>query len=232
MAFRWPSLLPMILVFGFTSPGRAQAPQAAAAPAGPITLKAIPSPLVWRNVPMAFKVLGDASLAITAIKGTDLYSDPTSQDRMNSAPMLMFEPGENFVLTAALTVDLKQEFDGGFLVVYADADRWAKLLFEKSHYGPASVCSAVTNGVSDDTVNSDIDGNKVFLRVARMGEAFAFYFSKDGKTWRYLRLFRFPGKGRIQVGFGSQSPLGASCASTFEQIRYTAKAPADFWSGE
>ena len=64
------------------------------------------------------------------------------------------------MFSAALTVDFKHEFDGGFLVIYENEDHWAKLLFEKSYAGSLAVCSVVTNTTSDDTVNTDITAKK------------------------------------------------------------------------
>jgi regulation of enolase protein 1 (concanavalin A-like superfamily) len=61
--------------------------------------------------------------------------------------MLAFTPDDAFVLTAKVTPDFKTEFDGGFLVVYGDPTHWAKLLLEKSHDGPISVGSSVTNTI-------------------------------------------------------------------------------------
>jgi len=195
-----------------------------------INLKAIPFPCAWVNPPKEFKAISGNALSILAANGTDLYNDCGGTPRITNAPMLVFEPDPQFVLTAAVAVEFQHEFDGGFLVLYADENHWGKLLFEKSHGGPLSVCSAVTSTFSDDTVNTEVTAKKVWLRLARTGDKVVFYLSQDGKRWNYLRYFRFPGKAR--VGFAAQSPDGRQCRAVFSQIRYSPEAPKDFWSGE
>jgi len=199
---------------------------------GKIEIKALPRPGAWMNAPKDFKILSEDSFSITASTKTDLYNDVDSGAHTGSAPMLLFPADDTFVLTTAVSVDFKQEYDGGFLVVYSDPDHWVKLLFEKSHYGTFSVCSNVTNGAPDDSVNTDVPGKEVFLRLTRAKDVFGFYYSIDGKKWAYIRYFRFPTKGQLYVGFASQAPVGEQCASVFSKIRYSPKAVSDFWTGE
>jgi regulation of enolase protein 1 (concanavalin A-like superfamily) len=186
----------------------------------------------WINKQKDYRILSDDSVSITASKETDLFNDAESGSVAGNAPMLAFTPDDAFVLTAKATPDFKSEFDGGFLVVYVDQTHWAKLLFEKSHYGPFSVGSSVTNTYSDDSVNADIPGKEVYLRVTKSKEVFAFYYSLDGVKWRYIRFFRFPSKGQLRIGFASQSPSGDQCTTVFSKIVYVPKASRDFWTGE
>jgi uncharacterized protein len=211
--------------------GQGQATPAASS-AGPVAIKALPRPCAWMNAPKDFKLLADDSFSITASKETDLYNNAEKGLHVATAPMLLFPADDTFVLTAALSVDFKQEYDGGFLVVYSDPDHWVKLLFEKSHYGPFSVCSGVTNGITDDSVNSDVPGKEVFLRVTRAKDVFALYYSFDGRKWAYIRYFRFPVKGPLKIGFASQSPVGEQCTTVFSKIHYAPRAVVDFWTGE
>jgi regulation of enolase protein 1 (concanavalin A-like superfamily) len=184
------------------------------------------------NEPKDFKILSGDALAITASKQTDLYNELASGKHVATAPMFVFPAEETFVLTTAVKVDFKNEYDGGFLVVYSDPDHWAKLLFEQSHYGPYSVCSNVTDGSSDGSANADVSGNEVFLRLTRDKDIFGFYYSLDGKKWIYIRYFRFPVKGPLKVGFGSQSPMGEQCTTVFSTIRYSPRAVRDYWTGD
>ncbi len=197
-----------------------------------IEVKAIPHPLSWINRQKDYRVLSDDSLSITAPKGTDLYNDNETGTVAGNAPMLTFPPDDAFVLTAQVTPDFKQEFDAGFLVVYVDQARWAKLLLEKSHYGQLSVGSSVTNTYSDDSVNADVPGKEAYLRITKSKDVFTFYYSVDGQKWQYIRYFKFPSKGGLRVGFASQSPSGEQCATVFSKIIYVPKAPSDFWTGE
>ena len=235
-------ILPLILAGASCAPDRtpmqppSQAPgQVQGKPAsltGKIEIKALPSPCAWMNAPKDFKILSEDSFSITASTKTDLYNDVASGAHTATAPMLLFPAEDTFVLTTAVTVDFKQEYDGGFLVAYSDPDHWVKLLFEKSHYGTFSVCSNVTNVNSDDSVNTDVPGKEVFLRLTRAKDVFGFYYSIDGKKWTYIRYFRFPLKSPLYVGFASQSPTGEQCMTVFSKIRYSPKAVGDFWTGE
>ena len=202
------------------------------AESGKIKVKALPHAAEWVNTPKDFKILADDSFSITAAKETDLYNSADGGAPVATAPMLLFSAEETFVLTAAVSVDFKQEYDGGFLVIYADPQHWVKLLLEKSHYGPVSVCSSVTNIFSDDSVNSYISSNQVFLRLTRAKDVFGFYYSLDGKEWKYIRYFNFVAKGALKVGFASQSPLGQQTVAVFSKIRYSSNKASEFWSGE
>jgi regulation of enolase protein 1 (concanavalin A-like superfamily) len=199
---------------------------------GKIEIKSLPRPGAWMNAPKDFKILSEDSFSITASTKTNFYKDAASGAQTVTAPMLLFPAEDTFVLTTAVTVDFKQEYDGGFLVVYSDPDQWVKLLFEKSHYGTFSVGSNVTNGDPDDSVNADVPGKEVFLRLTRAKDVFTLYYSVDGKKWAYIRYFRFPFKGPLYVGFASQSPEGEQCTTVFSKIRYSPKAVGDVWTGE
>lgn len=196
-----------------------------------IQVGALPRPCTWINRPLAFSLDATNELTITAGRKTDLYNGLVPAERTTSAPMLVFAPNAAFVLTAKVSVDFQQEFDGGFLALFVDGGHWAKLLFERSHYGSPSVCSNVTKGDTDECVNGDVPGKEVYLRITRDGDLFTFYSSPEGRTWTYIRLFRFPVKGDLKVGFGSQSPLGERCTTRFTNIHYSPKGSSDFWTG-
>jgi uncharacterized protein len=225
------TLFAVLLILVSAPRARAQETVPSAAD-GQIKIKAVPHLFSWINEQKDYRILSDDSVSITASRHTDLYNDANSASVAGNAPMLAFTPDDAFVLTAKITPDFKSEYDGGFLVVYVDQTHWAKLLLEKSHYGPFSVSSTVTNTYSDDSVNADIAGKEVYLRVAKSKQAFIFYYSVDGVKWQYIRYLRFPSEGQLRVGFASQSPSGDRCTTVFSKIVYVAKAPGDFWTGE
>ncbi|HEX9371086.1 MAG TPA: DUF1349 domain-containing protein, partial [Roseiflexaceae bacterium] len=84
---------------------------------------------------------------------------------------------------------------------------------------------------SDDANAFTVAGNQVFLRIARLGRAFAFHASGDGAVWQMIRHFTLGDEGGVQAGFLSQSPTGAGCTATFDAIRFTAERLADLRSG-
>lgn len=93
------------------------------------------------------------------------------------------------------------------------------------------VVSVVTRGVSDDCNSFVVDGNAVWLRVARMGAAYAFHASTDGRNWRFVRHFVLDPNGEPSLGFAAQSPTGDGCAVRFERIAFEPARLADLRSG-
>jgi len=90
----------------------------------------------------------------------------------------------------------------------------------------------VTRGVSDDCNSFVVDGASVWLRIARVGSAFAFHASTDGSSWSFIRHFALESGREPSIGFAAQSPLGDGCAVTFERIAYEAAWLGDLRSGE
>ena len=94
------------------------------------------------------------------------------------------------------------------------------------------VVSVVNKGMSDDCNSVVIDGNQVYLRVARVGGTFAFHFSTDGRFWHMARYFSLGELDDLKVGFSSQSPRGEKCTTVFSEIAYRLETLKDLRSGE
>ena len=135
-------------------------------------------------------------------------------------------------MSARVSVDFAAAFDAGVLVLYSDERAWAKLCFEYSPQHEPMVVSVVTRGLSDDCNSFVIEDSSVWLRVARIGPAFAFHASTDGSDWRFVRHFALDSDAEPSVGFAAQSPTGDGCAVRFEQIVYEARRLEDLRSGE
>jgi uncharacterized protein len=202
-----------------------------------VTLKAIPGALHWTNAPASFAVRGDDALEIVSPGRTDWFTAPFDGAGRANSPRLMFDADADFVLRAKVTADFRSPWDAGVLVVWADATHWAKLCFEYSTDKKGTIVSVVTRGLSDDANAFPVDGNSVWLQVARMGPGLVFYASPDGHAWRIIRAFTFgdtldQGTGKMQAGFSSQSPMGEGHRTVFSDIRYRPRRPADWWRGE
>ena len=98
--------------------------------------------------------------------------------------------------------------------------------------GQPMIVSVVTRGRSDDCKSVTLKGLEVYLRVARLGDTFAFHFSKDGRFWHMVRYFTLGSLGELRVGFSSQSPTGRSCRTVFSEVAYEARLLQDIRSGE
>jgi uncharacterized protein len=177
--------------------------------------------------------IGDRGpLSIAAPARTDLFVDPGSGAVVLSAPRLLARPpAGDFQLSARVTAGLAATFDAGVLLVYAHDGAWAKLCLERSPRGEAMVVSVVTRGVSDDAGAFAVDGPQAWLRVSRLGPAFAFHASTDGIDWRFVRHFALEPGGDVEVGFLAQSPTGSGCTAVFDSIVFRPERLPDLHSG-
>ncbi|MCI0397216.1 MAG: DUF1349 domain-containing protein [Chloroflexi bacterium] len=197
------------------------------------TLPAIPGILHWQHQPLDRQIVPDNSLAITAGKETDWFIDPAGNYRKDNAPAALFTPAdENFILSAKVRVDFASAFDAGALQVRERGDLWAKLCFEYSPQQRPMIVSVVTRSHSDDCNSTTIEGNEIYLRLARNAQTFAFHYSQDGRYWHLVRYFTLGKLDNLRVGFSSQSPLGQACRALFSEITYRPETLKDIRSGE
>ena len=183
----------------------------------------------------------DGALTLTAAPGTDMFIDPGGADAVPDAGRLVGEPpAGDFTLTARATVTFGSTFDAAVLLVYADDRHWAKLCFEFSPQRIPMAVTVVTKRTSDDCNSFEVSGHELWLRITRVGQAWAFHASTDGRWWRLLRYFTLadsaqdPTSGQSQatmVGFLAQSPTGQGCTARFDHIALRAGAPADLRDG-
>jgi regulation of enolase protein 1 (concanavalin A-like superfamily) len=199
----------------------------------PVRIEALPMPLRWQREPQSWSVPDEASLLAAAGPRTDWFVDPqrTAEPKLN-APALLGGSSGDFLLSARVTVDFAGTYDAGVLVVYETDDVWAKLCFEYSPQREPMVVSVVTRGVSDDCNSFVVDDNSVWLRIARVGPAYAFHASTDGSNWSFIRHFALEGADTPSIGFVVQSPTGDGCSVAFEQIAYEAVRLGDLRSGQ
>jgi hypothetical protein len=195
-----------------------------------IHVDGLPFSLRWLRAPQAWSTEGGV-LSITAGPRTDWFVDPGGTARIADAPGLLGGPTGDFTLSARVEVDFANGFDAGVLALWRDEVTWAKLCFEYSPQGQAMVVSVVTRGVSDDCNSTVVEGKAVWLRVARMGHAYAFHMSVDGAFWHFVRYFAFDEGADLSVGFEAQSPLGQGCTARFTDIGFNASTPAELRDG-
>ncbi len=196
-------------------------------------LPGMPGEMQWTHPPVAWQ-MADGTLTATAGPVTDLFTSPGGGTPMNNSPRLMTEVAGDFLFSARVTVDFRAKFDAGVLLLYAGPETWAKLCFEYSPLDEPTVVSVVTRGLSDDCNSVVMPSNTVFLRVARMGDAFGFHYSVDGAVWHMVRFFSLGEMGKdaaIGVGISVQSPTGAGCTAVFDRIQFAQRTLADMRSG-
>ena len=207
------------------------------ADSGGVTLKAIPRTMRWANAPVSIAVRSDDALEIVSAGQTDWFVSPLDNTARVNSPRLLFDADAGFVLRAKVTVDFKAKWDAGVLLVYEDEAHWAKLCLENSVYGKPTIVSVVTRGASDDSNGFEMNGQTIYLQVARTGPAVIFYASPDAKAWRIIRAFTLGDASskrveKMQAGFSSQSPTGTGHRTVFSEILYRSEPPKNWWQGE
>ena len=195
-----------------------------------IDMPALPRPL--RSINDATpEAIADDSLTLRAGARADWFRDPAGHVVVHNAPALVMPATGAWMLKARTSAAHEATFDAAVLTVYVDEQTWAKLCLELSPEDEVMVVSVVTRGESDDCNSVPIEGNEIWLRISRLGRAFAFHYSCDGATWRMVRIFTLGEQAEVEVGFLAQSPTGVGCVATFKDIAFVTELLADVRSG-
>lgn len=172
-----------------------------------------------------FKWLNQSSIQFTkegflinAPEESDFFRGSEKFVRAN-APFYYTEIFGDFVLKAKVSHEFLDTFDAATIMVMENDNIWAKACFEKTDFDTNAVVSVVTNQMSDDANGCNIEGNTVWLQVARVGNNFAFHYSVDGNKFDMMRYFFLPAGQIIKVGFVAQAPIGKGGKRHFENIK-------------
>lgn len=184
------------------------------------SIPGLPGALQWQNAPRSWHFDDKKVLTISANAKTDWFVDPFDGTVANSAPILLFTPDSDYVLSTRVTVKFVTKWDAGALMLWGDDHHWAKLSFEYSPDKKPTLVTVVTRGLSDDCNSSSVQSDSVYLRIAKSGSTYVFYFSTDGNDWHILRTFSLDTELPIRVGFEAQSPAGSGATANFSAITY------------
>ncbi len=186
-----------------------------------INLNNINKEAVWEIEPESWNFKNEEILKMEAEQETDLFNDPNGTIKKNDSAKLLFNvTEENFIFRANLKVDFKDTFDAGVLILYNNEDYWAKLCFEYSPQDEPTIVSVVNNKLSDDCNSTIINGNKVYLRISKIDNVFAFHYSLDKEYWHLIRYFSLDKTKNLKAGFSVQSPVGNGCTASFSDINF------------
>jgi uncharacterized protein len=83
-----------------------------------------------------------------------------------------------------------------------------------------TLVTVVTRGLSDDCNSKELREEFVYLRIAKSGITYVFYFSTDGDSWEILRTFSLDTEMPVRVGFEAQSPAGSGAVVEFSSVKY------------
>jgi regulation of enolase protein 1 (concanavalin A-like superfamily) len=184
------------------------------------SIQGLPGALDWQNTPRSWQIDNKSVLTIAASAKTDWFVDPFDGTVANNAPILLFTPDSDYVLSTRVTVKFDTKWDAGALMLWGDDHHWAKLSFEFSPERKPTLVTVVTRGLSDDCNSTDLRGDSVYLRMAKSGRTYVFYFSLDGRNWQILRTFSLDTELPIRAGFEAQSPAGTGSIAKFSSISY------------
>jgi regulation of enolase protein 1 (concanavalin A-like superfamily) len=184
------------------------------------SIPGLPGTLTWQNNPRAWNTDSKNVLTISSNPKTDWFVDPFDGTVAKTAPILLFTPGSDYVLSARVTVQFTTKWDAGALMLWGDDHHWAKLSFEFSPDQKPTLVTVVTRGLSDDCNSVSLTGDSVYLRIAKSGNTYVFYFATDGKNWQILRTFSLDTDLPMRAGFESQSPAGSGAVAKFSAITY------------
>jgi regulation of enolase protein 1 (concanavalin A-like superfamily) len=171
-------------------------------------------------MPRAWNIDSKKVLTISSDPKTDWFVDPFDGTVAKTAPILLFTPGPDYVLSARVTVQFTTKWDAGALMLWGDDHHWAKLSFEFSPEQKPTLVTVVTRGLSDDCNSMSLSGDSVYLRIAKSGNTYVFYFATDGQNWQILRAFSLDTQLPVRVGFESQSPAGSGAVAKFSAVAY------------
>lgn len=176
------------------------------------------------TAPAAPVVDGD-TLRLTAAAGADLFLDPRGAKRPRPDAERWTAPVDgDFQLQAHVSAGFTADFDSGVLLGWFDDDTWFKICAERDPAGITRVVSVVTrDGASDDCDSWPIGETGTFLRITRLGAAFALHASDNAERWNMVRYFS-PGRpagDTVRIGFVAQSPAGAGTWATFRDVRFS-----------
>lgn len=151
-----------------------------------------------------------------------------------NAPYFYTDLEGDFVLTVKVSHEFKETYDSASVMIMQDINNWAKCCFELTDFGTHAAVSVVTkNGESDDANGSDIEGqNYVWLRVCRVGRAFSFHYSKDGRNFYMTRYFLMKDVEAIKVGLLAQAPTGEGGDRIYENLSIENRTVKNIRAGE
>lgn len=192
-----------------------------------LEIDSLPFPLVGEG-PQAQvpPLLQGQLLTLTADAGADLFLDPAGSAGTSDAERFVSPVQGDFRLSAFVSPVFVSDFDSGVLIGYLDPLNWFKICAELDPSGTTRVVSVVTrDGKSDDCDSWPIDTAGTYLRISRLGPAFALHASVDGERWNMVRYFAMgdPAPESVKIGFVAQSPSGEGTTATFSHITFDTK---------
>ncbi len=169
---------------------------------------------------------------IYAREKTNYFVNPIDGSVETYAPFFYQEVEGDFVLRSKVSHDFTDVYDACILLAFENEHLWAKACFEYTDIGTHSVVTVMTNQTSDDANGVNIEGNQVWLQLARKDNVFAVHYSLDGENYKMARICSLPMQKKIQVGLAAQSPVGKGGVCHFEDVVLEQRTLCDIRGGK
>ena len=167
----------------------------------------------WLNESKVIETSGKITLLATEksdffCRAGGVSEDGITPDNLSNAPFYYTEVTDDFVMTVKVSHDFKSIYDAAAIMVFENDRMWAKACFELTDFDTHAVVSVVTNQFSDDANGCNLNSNSCWLKMARLGDVFGFYYSEDGENFYMMRVFGLPVGKTVKVGLLAQAPAG------------------------
>lgn len=195
------------------------------------------TPFSWENEPATWEPTPEGGLRVIAPAGADFFRDPAGVHKVDSAPFLWLPVEGDFVARALVRPTFQSTYDSGCLMVRQDAQRWAKICYERTDFGTEAVVSVVTDGASDDANGVDLTVPAVWLQIARVGQCIGLHYAlPEGDTppetgWRMVRYFALDLPRVARVGLVAQCPSGPGTTLVFHHLSVASRTVANLRAG-
>lgn len=178
----------------------------------------------WTRQPKQAKISENKVVIITE-KGTDLWARTYYGFQNDNAPVLQIETDDKFFSFIVKTeFESSCRFDQCGVVMYLDSDNWFEAFIEYEDEKIQRLGSVVTNHGYSDWATTDIssDIRSMWYRFSRRNSDYYIEYSKDGKTFRQMRIFHmWEGTEQITYGIYACSPTEGSYRATFSDMQIT-----------
>lgn len=174
----------------------------------------------WLNPPNSLE--NGQSLRLTTLPKTDLWQRTHYGYTQDNAHCLLTGVARDFSLSVRTRFKYKQQYDQCGLIVRRDAENWIKLSTEFETDNHARLGSVVTSLAYSDWATIDIEGPlaEMWYRIQSKGQDFLLEYSRDGVTFRQLRICHLHGSvATLQAGIYACSPMSGSFDAYFDQLR-------------
>ncbi len=175
-------------------------------------------------------------LEFRSVEGQDYFIDPNQGKLSNKTmPALLFEVDNTkpFTMSAKVAPTFTKEglYNAADFFVFVNDTLTQKICYEQDEYGGHRVVSVRTSGTSDDNNHDLLNLPSVYFKISSDTHTIASYYSRDGKEWHMVRLYKNYYPAKLFLGIASQCPQKGENVSTFEDLKFSQDNVGDFRLG-